>query len=174
MLTAGAHADPRRSCPHATPAALGYARASRAGSGFVPSSVDTDQPGARFRGRDLLRTVAEGTAGAVGDEFLRGLVRHVALAFDAKFAFVAEADDPTGQHVRVVSGWYAGGWMDEPFEYDTGGKPCARRGAGGRRVPGGADEAASPLRSRRSTWASRATSRSACAPPTAPISVTSP
>ena len=95
------------------------------GSGFVPSSVDTDQPGARFRGRDLLRTVAEGTAGAIGDEFLRGLVRHVALAFDAKFAFVAEADDPTGQHVRVVSGWYAGGWMDEPFEYDTRGKPCA-------------------------------------------------
>jgi signal transduction histidine kinase len=91
----------------------------------VPSSVDTDQPGARFRGRDLLRTVAEGTAGAVGDEFLRGLVRHVALAFDAKFAFVAEADDPTGQHVRVVSGWYAGDWMDEPFAYDTRGKPCA-------------------------------------------------
>ena len=51
----------------------------------------------------------------------RGLVRHVALAFDAKFAFVAEADDPTGQHVRVVSGWYAGGWMDEPFAYDTRG-----------------------------------------------------
>jgi len=91
----------------------------------VPPSVHTDQPGARFRGRDLLRTVAEGTAGAVGDEFLRGLVRHVALAFDAKFAFVAEADDPTGQHVRVVSGWYAGDWMDEPFAYDTRGKPCA-------------------------------------------------
>ena len=91
----------------------------------MPPSVHTDQPGARFRGRDLLRTVAEGTAGAVGDEFLRGLVRHVALAFDAKFAFVAEADDPTGQHVRVVSGWYAGDWMDEPFAYDTRGKPCA-------------------------------------------------
>jgi len=74
---------------------------------------------------DLLRTVAEGTAGAVGDEFLRSLVRHVALAFDAKFAFVAEADDPRGEHVRVLSGWYEGGWMQEPFEYDTGGKPCA-------------------------------------------------
>ena len=48
-------------------------------------------PGARSGRRDLLRTVAEGTAGAVGDEFLRCLVRHVALAFDAKFAFVAEA-----------------------------------------------------------------------------------
>ena len=75
--------------------------------------------------RDLLRTVAEGTAGAVGDEFLRCLVRHVALAFDAKFAFVAEASDPAGEHVRVVSGWYDGDWLAEPFEYDTGGKPCA-------------------------------------------------
>lgn len=78
-----------------------------------------------FRGRGLLRAVAEGTAGVVGDEFLRRLVRHLALAFDAKFAFVAEASDPTGEHVRVVSGWYDGDWMDEPFEYSTRGKPCA-------------------------------------------------
>jgi signal transduction histidine kinase len=77
------------------------------------------------RGRDLLRTVAEGTAGAVGDEFLRCLVRHVALAFDAKFAFVAEATDPRGEHVRVLSGWYGGDWLHEPLEYDTRGKPCA-------------------------------------------------
>ena len=61
----------------------------------MPSIADSDKPDARFRGRDLLRTVAEGTAGAVGDEFLRCLVRHVALAFDAKFAFVAEATSPT-------------------------------------------------------------------------------
>ena len=72
----------------------------------MPSVVHTDRPGARFGRRDLLRTVAEGTAGAVGDEFLRCLVRHVALAFDAKFAFVAEATDPGGEHVRVISGWY--------------------------------------------------------------------
>ena len=91
----------------------------------MPSVVPTDQPGARFRGRNLLRTVAEGTAGAVGDEFLRCLVRHVSLAFDAKFAFVAEATEPNGEHVRVVSGWYDGDWMEEPFEYDTDGKPCA-------------------------------------------------
>ena len=25
----------------------------------------------------------------------------------------------------MVSGWYDGAWMDEPFEYDTEGKPCA-------------------------------------------------
>jgi signal transduction histidine kinase len=90
----------------------------------VPSLAHTDQPDARFR-RDLLRAVAEGTAGAVGGEFLRCLVRHVALAFDAKFAFVAEATEPNGEHVRVVSGRYDGDSMDEPFEYDTQGKPCA-------------------------------------------------
>jgi signal transduction histidine kinase len=91
----------------------------------VPFDVQTDGPGTRFGHRDLLRTVAEGTAGAVGGAFLRELVRHVALAFDAKFAFVAEATDPSGEYVRVISGWYEGDWMDEPFEYDTRGKPCA-------------------------------------------------
>ena len=118
----------RLACPLGQGAARGGARGSVAsvpGSGSCLLDVHTDQPDARFRGRDLLRTVAEGTAGAVGDEFLRCLVRHVALAFDAKFAFVAEASDPDGEHVRVVSGWYDGDWMDEPFEYDTRGKPCA-------------------------------------------------
>jgi signal transduction histidine kinase len=91
----------------------------------MPGSRVVHQPAGRFRGRNLLRTVAEGTAGAVGDEFLRGLVRHVALAFNAKFAFVAEATEPNGEHVRVVSGWFDGDWMEEPFEYDTDGKPCA-------------------------------------------------
>ena len=93
--------------------------------GSVSSLPSTDQTHARFRGRDLLRAVAEGTAGAVGDEFLRCLVRHVALAFDAKLAFVAEATEPNGQHVRVVNCWYDGDWVDEPFEYDTHGQPCA-------------------------------------------------
>jgi signal transduction histidine kinase len=91
----------------------------------VPTTANIDHRDSRQRGRELLRTVAEGTAGAVGDEFLRCLVRHVALAFDAKFAFVAEASDPNGEHVHVLSGWYDGDWMDEPLEYDTDGKPCA-------------------------------------------------
>ena len=91
----------------------------------MPSFASIEQRDSRFRGRDLLRSVAEGTAGAVGDEFLSCLVRHVALAFGAKFAFVAEATDTNGEHVRVLSGWYDGDWMQEPFEYDTRGKPCA-------------------------------------------------
>jgi len=130
------------------------------------TDVDTDS-GVRSGRRDLLRTVAEGTAGAVGDEFLRCLVRHVALAFDAKFAFVAEATSPNGEHVRVLSGWYGDDWLDEPFEYDTDGKPCAL--VVERSVVAFPEALTKrfPRPGRRSRWASRAISRSACARPTA-------
>jgi signal transduction histidine kinase len=79
----------------------------------------------RLRGRELLAAVAEGTAGAVGEQFLRGLVRSVAEAFAAKLVLVAEASDPTGAHVSVVACWHDGAYIDEPFEYDTAGQPCA-------------------------------------------------
>jgi signal transduction histidine kinase len=79
----------------------------------------------RLRGHELLRSVAEGTAGAVGEEFLRGLVRHVAEALSARMVLVAEALDPGGSRVRVIAGWYDGAQIEEPFEYMTRGQPCA-------------------------------------------------
>jgi signal transduction histidine kinase len=79
----------------------------------------------RLRGRELLRAIAEGTAGAVGEEFLRVLVRNVAEAFGAKLVFVGEATRPDGAHVRVVAGWYGQEYIEQPFEYDTKGTPCA-------------------------------------------------
>jgi signal transduction histidine kinase len=79
----------------------------------------------RLRGRDLLRAIAEGTAGAVGEEFLRGLVRSVAEAFGAKMAFVAEAKQPSGRHVHLLAAWYDGEFWDEQLDYDTNGQPCA-------------------------------------------------
>lgn len=88
-------------------------------------SIATHDPAPRLRGRDLLRAVAEGTAGVVGDEFLRGLVRSVAEAFGAKLVFVAEAIEPAGTHVRMLATWYDGEYLDEQFEYDTKGQPCA-------------------------------------------------
>jgi signal transduction histidine kinase len=88
-------------------------------------SIATHDPAPRLRGRDLLRAIAEGTAGAVGDEFLRGLVRSVAEAFGAKLVFVAEAIEPVGTHVRMLATWYDGEYLDELYEYDTKGQPCA-------------------------------------------------
>jgi signal transduction histidine kinase len=79
----------------------------------------------RLRGSELLRAVAEGTAREVGEAFLHGLVRSVAEALAAKLVLVAEATDPDGIHVKVVAGWYDGAPIEEPFEYDTAGQPCA-------------------------------------------------
>jgi len=94
------------------------------GGGTI-GDVSTTFPPGRLRGQELLRAVAEGTAGAVGDEFLRCLARYVAEAFAAKMVLVAEASDPSGTHVRVLASWYDGAYIEEVFEYDTAGTPCA-------------------------------------------------
>jgi signal transduction histidine kinase len=79
----------------------------------------------RLRGRDLLLAVAEGTAGDVGDEFLRGLVRTVAQAFGAKLVMVCEPADAEVTHLQAVAGFFDGSFMDEPFVYEAEGTPCA-------------------------------------------------
>ena len=87
--------------------------------------MSTTYPPGRLRGHELLAAVAEGTAAAVGDEFLRCLAQHVAEAFAAKLVLIAEASDPSGTHVRALAAWYDGAFIEEPFEYDTAGTPCA-------------------------------------------------
>jgi signal transduction histidine kinase len=78
----------------------------------------------RLRGPELLRAVAEGTAGAVGDEFLRSLARHIAEALAAKMVLIVEPTDPEASNVRVIAGWHDGSPLAEPFEYATSGTPC--------------------------------------------------
>ena len=69
--------------------------------------METITPPARDQ-RDLLRTIAEGTAGTVGAAFLRSLSRCLAAAFAADVAYVAElsADHPptSGTDPRVLAG----------------------------------------------------------------------
>ena len=80
-------------------------------------------PAHRLRGRALLAAIAEGTAGTVGEEFLRCLVRNVAQACGARVAFVGEGA-PDGRSVHVLACWHAGRF-EEPFTYATAGTPCA-------------------------------------------------
>src|SRR5689334_11445520 len=80
-------------------------------------------PAGRLRGRALLAAIAEGTAGTVGEEFLRCLVRNVAQALGARVAFVGEAP-PDGRAVHVLACWHAGRF-EEPFSYPIAGTPCA-------------------------------------------------
>jgi signal transduction histidine kinase/uncharacterized protein YhfF len=75
--------------------------------------------------RDLLRTIAEGTAGTVGDAFLRSLSRCLAAAFAADVAYVAETEerDPPAR-ARIVACWPAGEVLPEGYEYDLADTPC--------------------------------------------------
>jgi signal transduction histidine kinase/uncharacterized protein YhfF len=74
--------------------------------------------------RDLLRTLAAGTAGVVGDAFFRALARHLAQAFDAEVAFVAELVDEARGRARIIASWRHGVELPEGLEFDLAGTPC--------------------------------------------------
>src|SRR5262249_6788117 len=50
-----------------------------------------------------LRAVVEGTAGGIGQEFFRSLVRHLAEAIDVHYANVCEFKDPP--FARAIALW---------------------------------------------------------------------
>jgi hypothetical protein len=70
----------------------------------------------------LLRIIAEGTAAVTGDDFMRSLVRHLAVALDVKYAFVAEFTEAKTR-VGTLAFWADGQFL-ENFEYDLPGTPC--------------------------------------------------
>ena len=68
-----------------------------------------------------LRSIVEGTARSTGDDFLRTLVRHLALAVGARHAFVAEFIPE--QRIRTLAYWSNGAIVDN-IEFDLPGTPC--------------------------------------------------
>lgn len=69
-----------------------------------------------------LRAIAEGTAHASGTEFFQTLVKHLATAVGAKYAFVAEFAGSSAR-VRTLAYWGAGHFL-ENIEWDLAGTPC--------------------------------------------------
>src|SRR6266404_7244472 len=79
------------------------------------------------RAERALRTLAEGTAAATGDEFFRSLARHAAQALGAKYAFVAET--LSEMESRSLAFW-EGADFGAGFTYRFPGTPCQRVAAG--------------------------------------------
>src|SRR5262245_45460930 len=71
-----------------------------------------------------LRAIVEGTAHSTGEEFFQTLVRHLARAVDAHYAFVAEFVSP-GTHTRARTiAYWARDAIVENFEWTLAGTPC--------------------------------------------------
>jgi PAS domain S-box-containing protein len=71
-----------------------------------------------------LRVIVEGTAHSIGEEFFQTLVRHLAQAADAHYAFVAEFASPeTTTKARTIAYW-ARDHIADNFEWTLAGTPC--------------------------------------------------
>ncbi|HMJ36900.1 MAG TPA: histidine kinase [Baekduia sp.] len=85
----------------------------------TPEPSDATHTPTTARERDLLRRLAAGTAGVVGDAFLRALVHHLAAAFGAELAFLGEfLPEPASGRVRVLASWQNGVELPEGYEFD--------------------------------------------------------
>ena len=122
--------DAARSRP---PRARNHSSCGGVPSAPAPSTIRrlTAVPSARTAGsvvpgddRDLLRLLAAGTSGVVGDAFFRSLVRHLAEAFDAEVAFVAEVIDADGDRARILASWRTAWSFPEGLEFELAGTPC--------------------------------------------------
>jgi hypothetical protein len=81
--------------------------------------ADTTRPGEDDVA--ALRAIVEGTARHTGQAFFASLVRHLAAAVGAHYAFVAEFTTPP--RVRTLAYWFRDSLIDD-VEWDVTGTPC--------------------------------------------------
>ena len=83
-----------------------------------------------MRKSDLtLRKIDEGTAATTGADFFNSLVKSLAEALQAKYAFVSKLVEGNRARVRTLAFWKGDGFLDN-FEYDLAHTPCERVLAG--------------------------------------------
>ena len=85
--------------------------------------VDTDVTRVK-RMQTVLDALADGTAGAYGDEFFPALVRNFARALDVDLAFIAECVDEPPTRVRTLACWNRDRGLVDNFEFALAGTPC--------------------------------------------------
>jgi predicted ATPase len=74
---------------------------------------------------EILRSIVQGTAAVTGDNFFASLVRHLASALKARYAFITECREPVKKTARTLAFW-----MDdrlvENVSFDVADTPCLR------------------------------------------------
>ena len=78
---------------------------------------------ARYKADEFLRSLVEGTVASTGGDFLRELVRHVAVALSIRYAFVGLLLPES--RIRTLAFWKGDGYMDQ-VEYGLDGTPCMK------------------------------------------------
>ncbi|MBI1727059.1 MAG: PAS-domain containing protein [Candidatus Rokubacteria bacterium] len=71
-----------------------------------------------------MHAIVEGTAGAVGEDLFRSLVRHLAQALGVRHALVGELTGPAKDRVRTRAVWSGSDFVHD-FDYPLADSPCA-------------------------------------------------
>jgi len=77
----------------------------------------------RHLAEETFRAIVVGTASSTGNEFFPSLVKHMAAALRARYAFVTACDD--GKHAKALAFWEGEGFGNT-FEFDVAGTPCLK------------------------------------------------
>ena len=77
----------------------------------------------RRRAEEAINSLVRGTASVTGEEFFPVLVRQLAAALEASYAFVTEIVPGTRAKLRILASWEKTTW-GETFEYESGNTPC--------------------------------------------------
>lgn len=77
----------------------------------------------RKRADEVLKQIVMGTSAAIGDDFLKSLVKHLATSLNVKYAFIGELG---GEHLDkvITRAVWANGKLVENFEYFLKDTPC--------------------------------------------------
>lgn len=75
------------------------------------------------KARDTMRVIVDGTSSATGREYLRSLVRHLALALGFRYAFVGRVMGGRYEKIKTLAVWANGDFAGD-FEYALANTPC--------------------------------------------------
>ncbi|MZH02326.1 MAG: PAS domain S-box protein [Nitrospinae bacterium] len=72
---------------------------------------------------EVMRQIVVGTSAAIGDEFLKSIVKHLAISLRVKYSFIGEVVGDKLEIIKTLAVW-ANGELVENFEYSLLGTPC--------------------------------------------------